>query len=161
MDIESPGNIERIRETFVLLGARLFSTQLLIGIVYFVVVDWFQLAGESVNFTRLLLFTALKSVQIVFSLYFFLQWIYRCYEITDKEVVCHSGVFSSKSDYYSLERLESAKLKQNFWGMMLGYGSIRLNFHHSDGRESVEIKNISHPRRHTREIEKNLRAHST
>ena len=75
-------------------------------------------------------------------------------------MICHSGVFIAKSEYYSLERLESAKLRQGILGMMFGFGSIQIIMYQSNYREIININNINAPRQHIKALQKTLKAHS-
>ncbi len=149
--------VKKTREAFVLIAFRLFWAQFFLGALYFLSIEWLGLVDSEVVIGRLPVFAAVQSLQILLSLYFFMRWFNHYYYISDSEVVCHRGIFSQSSDFYSLERLESANLKQSFLGMVFNYGTIKITIHHSDHRDAVLIKNIPRPKKQTRIIERNLR----
>lgn len=150
----------RVREAFVVLAFRLVVTQFLIGLAYFLLLELTGFDQTELGVGRLGLFSLLQGGQIFLSLYFFLRWFHRCYEITDKEVVTHSGVFTSHSEYYSLDRLESVQVKKNIWGMIFGFGTIKLTMYFSDHRDVVWIRNINNPKRQMKVLQDNLQNHS-
>lgn len=152
---------EKTREAFVLIAFRLFWTQLLIGFIYFLTIEWLGFVNQEIIMGRLWIFAVLQGLQILLSLYFFMRWFNHYYYISDREVVCHQGIFFQNSDFYSLERLESANLKQSLLGLVFNYGTIRITIHHSDHRDTVSIKNIPRPRWSIRLIEQNLRESSS
>jgi uncharacterized membrane protein YdbT with pleckstrin-like domain len=150
-------NEVKTREAFVLIAFRLFWTQLLIGITYFMLIEWLGFVNQEIVLGRLWLFAGLQSLQILLSLYFFMRWFNRYYYVSDREVVCHQGIFNQNSDFYSLERLESANLKQSFLGLVFNYGTIKISIHHSDHRDTILIRNIPKPKKKIKILEKNLR----
>ena len=150
----------KTREAFVLIAFRLFWTQLLIGAIYFLLIETLDVGNAGIFVGRLWIFSGLQSIQIFLSLYFFMRWFNRSYTITEREIVCQEGIFYQNSDFYSLERLESANLKQTFLGMIFNYGTIKISIHHSDHRDTILIKNIPRPKKKIRILERNLREKS-
>lgn len=149
-------NQPRVRTTLIILLFKVFLFQLLFAFVYFCALAWVQLASSPINELRIIFFLGFQAIQTAGLMWLFLKWFYRWYAITDKEVVMHEGVFARNSAYYSLERAESASLKQSLLGSLFNYGTIRITINHSDHRDLVCIKNVPNPRDYIEIIENNL-----
>lgn len=129
----------------------------MIGISYFLSLFLFDLDTVGITSVRLSIFTFFQILQGILVLTIFIRWFYECYEINDREIISHRGVIAKNIACYSLERVESVKIKQGFLGALFKFGTLEVSINHSDHRDIVFVKNISHPRRHARVIEKVLK----
>ena len=74
------------------------------------------------------------------------------YSITPDDLTCRFGIFNKKIvklDYLAISNLG---VEQNFWQWMLGYGDIDVRLFSKEN--SVTLKNINHPSRFVKELER-------
>lgn len=74
------------------------------------------------------------------------------YSITPDDLTCRFGIFSKKVvklDYLAISNLG---VEQNFWQWMLDYGDIDVRLFSKEN--SVTLKNINHPSRFVKELER-------
>jgi uncharacterized membrane protein YdbT with pleckstrin-like domain len=62
--------------------------------------------------------------------------------VTTHRFVEKTGLFTLSTNEVALPNIEGVKVKQSFWGRVLGYGHLRIE---GTGVDAVEIPDISHP----------------
>lgn len=121
-----------IRQSIVILLAKLVTTDLLLAIViiafYFTLVLGEQFsAGASSNTSLFLLsFAAVGFIKIVLSVYIVLQWINEYYEITPEAVIHKRGIINKRAERYTLERIRRINVQDTFIGELCNFATLTL-----------------------------------
>ena len=62
--------------------------------------------------------------------------------ITTHRFIKKTGLFSIQTDEMAIHNIEGVKLRQSFWGQLLGFGKIRIE---GTGVDAIELPTIAHP----------------
>ena len=71
------------------------------------------------------IFISLKSILTLFIGPALTRWSDE-FVITNKRIICKTGIFSRKTFEMNLNKIESVNVDQSFMGRILGYGSITI-----------------------------------
>ncbi len=83
--------------------------------------------------------------------YFWIDWRWETYTINPNSMTHCSGIFLRNKEFYALESIRSITVRQHLFGLLMGYGNIRLYSPFSE--EPHRIKQIPNPMRTAEEIE--------
>src|SRR5690606_35508370 len=70
--------------------------------------------------------------------------------VTNQRFIYKRGLFSLSTEEIALPNIEGVKVRQGFWGRMLGYGHLRVE---GTGVDAIETPPIAHPIDFRRAIE--------
>ncbi len=154
--MENIENSERIvvREAFIIPAFKVVLSQFLLGNIYFLLITFYGLESIIGN---MILFNALEGLQILLSVFIFLGWYHRSYEISMEEIEVNSGLILQKTSSYSLEHLESVTFKKTFSGLMFNYGDVKVSLHYGTDSKIIHIKNVKDPARYAKFLNQKLK----
>ncbi|MBI4098285.1 MAG: PH domain-containing protein [Candidatus Levybacteria bacterium] len=149
-----------IRGSILLLISKLVLTVIFLDTIYYVFfyfsTIWFNAPDAWQDTLSLGLLTAqffIDVIQIVFIVYFILNWSHTTYYIDGAHLIKHSGVMTTEEDVYDLATVRSVEVHQSFLGMVLNFGDLILKTSASGGYQVVVIlKGVSKPIHWEREI---------
>lgn len=76
------------------------------------------------------------------AIYNFLKLLTTEMVVTNKRVVCRTGIISIKTEELKYQKIESIETKQSMLGRILGYGTLWFS---GTGTSKVKFKNIAEP----------------
>lgn len=82
-------------------------------------------------------------LQLIFTIFILLEWSYESYIIRSDRIDHRSGIFSRKTDSYSLRDIRSASITEGVMGKLFNYGSIILHSPTLD--QNIVLYNVMSP----------------
>ncbi len=99
----------------------------------------------------------LTGVQLLITIYAFLEWYYESYVLRAGFLSHRRGVFFKKENIFPLERTLRAEMIVGFFGKLLRYGSLRLTNQHDT---AFFLRTVSHPDIYLKILRKNIDPHA-
>ncbi len=135
---------EPIRESFVLFLIKITSILIVSDLVYavinYILLEEFFLNHElpfnlhDMTAYILILLHLVKTVLQVWGISSVVhRWIGNSYQITEKHLVHHEGVLSSREQIYDLDIVRSVSVQQSLLGRMFKYGTVSIEISASGG----------------------------
>jgi DNA-binding response OmpR family regulator len=130
-EVITESNKITFRESVVLIGIRLITTELLFGFLFFLAVAAISFLGQYLTFENpfplyliLLVILLIVNVKIVFSI--ILNWHFEYIEVTRSAIIKHKGILYKKEETFACNFIETITLNQDFLGMIFNYGTLEL-----------------------------------
>lgn len=145
---------EPMRESVIILIAKVFSLMFLFNTMFFAVEIFtlrLDLPSDYHNYVTLLLFFGhvIKSIlEVYFVVKILLNWIGNaCYfDISEKRLIKREGIFNFHEEIYDLKNIRSISLEQNIFGKLFHYGNIVITASASGGyNDKIYLNGISNP----------------
>jgi len=152
-----------IRQSHIVLIARLIAIELLLAFIYLVVripktiflSPYFDASQNSLsNFFSLGYFMVLSFVELFLVLQVTLSWANEIYEIREDSILHRNGIFTLKEDVFTLRNLGSSTIQQGFFGKLLNYGTITLSS--PVLKREYYLLNIHDPKKVVQSLEDNI-----
>lgn len=149
-------DLEPIRESIFMLGAKLFVLLflfegiytgffVLLNLVFNLPLDWHHHASVILillNITKVLL-------ELLFILFLLSEWSSTIYFITTKHIIKRVGILSNKEEVYHFDNIRSISVQQSFLGKLFNYGDIILKTSASGGyQDDVSLSGIDNPHKY-------------
>jgi uncharacterized membrane protein YdbT with pleckstrin-like domain len=78
-------------------------------------------------------------VAILYPLYFFIEWKYNLWAVTNSRVIDESGFFTRYSKESPLDKINNVEYDQSFWGRIFGYGNVDIQTAAEMGEATYEL----------------------
>ena len=144
------------RESTALLAARIVSTELFFGLLYFLVSIGVSLLepyfGTGALFPEYLLASLILLItNIVLAISLLLRWHFHFTEVNRDGISKHSGILHKKVQKYVCKFVEIVTVEQTLLGQLLNFGTLEL--YDPALKEQVTLLNIANPKKNGRLIE--------
>jgi len=103
-----------------------------------------------------LLFVITLTIESMVLVCVFLKWAYTFYEVNDKHIIKHQGIFSKRRITHTLENIQTVEVEQNIFGLLLHFGNIRCD--NPLIKNDITLNIISDPQKYVAIIRKILSA---
>jgi len=146
-----------LRESIVLIIIRLISTEVLFGLLLFIlsILSTYIHSYINTSYLSLLYFIVLVGmffINVWIVLLIAIKWTTEYAEITKEGVSKHSGILHKEEQKYACNFIEGVKLDQSFLGMLFNYGTVEL--YDPALKEQVYLSNIASPKKYSEIIQK-------
>lgn len=150
-DLLMSQNLYFIRQTPLVLVAKIIGLELLLGFVYLVFrvpklffLDLIPLQTISeLSIVGVVLFIIMSTMQLVLAVALALSWTNEYYVIRPTDILHRQGILSLKEETFSLKNVEAFTVYQDWLGKLFNYGSIQ--FYSPVLKQEYFLNNVSNP----------------
>ncbi|MCL4352960.1 PH domain-containing protein [Patescibacteria group bacterium] len=154
--------LQPIRESTVLLVARIVFLMILFDAVYLVIrlltldlnKNW--VPSRNITFMFLLFLSSLYIIQAVIVSFFIEAWTHRYYFIDEDKITEIKGVINRRERIYELKNVKSVRLYQGILGRIFNYGTLYITITSPNLREDLILVNVSQAKTITAYIKRYL-----